>query len=104
MFTIVNVAAIILRKDHSPTHDYFHAPRVLPYLGAITCAYLVGPWAQDLVEYQIAVVLLLIGLGLWIVNFVYDRLFLGRKVRFEHPEALARMEDEPADQDPHRGP
>jgi predicted metalloprotease len=49
-----------------------------------------------------AVVLLLIGLGLWIVNFLYDRLFLGRKVRFENPEDLARPEDEPEGGDPHR--
>ncbi|MFI7481391.1 APC family permease [Kocuria sp. M1R5S2] len=104
VFTVVNIATIILRRDHGPTHDHFHAPRVMPYLGAVTCAYLVGPWAQDLIEYQIAVVLLLIGLGLWIVNFLYDRLVLGRKVRFQDPEALARLEDDPEDQDPHRGP
>ncbi|MCJ8504101.1 APC family permease [Kocuria flava] len=103
VFTVVNIAAIILRKDTAPTHDYFHAPKVLPWLGAITCAYLIGPWAQDPIEYQIAVVLIGIGLVLWIINFLYDRLFLGRKVRFEHPEDLARMEDEPADRDPHRG-
>ena len=103
VFTIVNIAAIILRRDHGPTHDYFHAPRILPYLGALTCAYLVGPWAQDPIEYQIAVVLLGIGLVLWVLNFLYDRLFLGRKVRFEHPEDLARLEDEPDGHDPHLG-
>jgi hypothetical protein len=63
----------------------------------------VGPWAQDVIEYQIAAVLLAIGLGLWILNFIYDRLFLGRKVRFENPEDLARLEDEPEGRDPHLG-
>jgi len=94
VFTVVNVAAVILRRDHSQEgHDYFHAPRVLPYLGAITCAFLLGPWAQDVIEYQIALVLIALGLVLWLLNFLYARLFTGRRTRFHRPEDLANLED-----------
>lgn len=94
VFTVVNVAAVILRRDRSQEgHDYFHAPRVLPYLGAITCAFLLGPWAQDVIEYQIALVLIALGLVLWLLNFLYARLFTGRRTRFQRPEDLANLED-----------
>ena len=94
VFTVVNVAAIILRRDRSQEgHDYFHAPRVLPYLGAVTCAFLLGPWAQDTIEYQIALVLIALGVVLWLVNFLYARLFTGRRTRFQHPEDIAHLED-----------
>ena len=94
VFTVVNIAAIILRRDRSQeNHAYFHAPKVLPYLGAITCAYLLGPWAQDPIEYQIAVILIGLGVVLWLLNFLYDRLFTGRRTRFHHPEDLAHLED-----------
>ena len=87
-------AAVILRRDRSQEgHDYFHAPRVLPYLGAITCAFLLGPWAQDVIEYQIALVLIALGLVLWLLNFLYARLFTGRRTRFQRPEDLANLED-----------
>lgn len=103
VFTVVNVAVVVLRRD-DVAHDHFRAPKVLPYFGAVTCAYLVGPWAQDPVEYRIAVVMLAIGLGLWIVNFLYERLVRGRKVRFEDPEHLDDLEDEPRGNDPHIDP
>ena len=94
VFTVVNIAAIILRRDKSQeNHAYFHAPKVLPYLGTITCAYLLGPWAQDPIEYQIAVILIGLGVVLWLLNFLYERLFTGRRTRFHHPEDLAHLED-----------
>ncbi|GAA2122621.1 APC family permease [Kocuria atrinae] len=94
VFTVVNIAAIILRRDKSQEdHDYFHAPKVLPYLGTITCAYLLGPWAQDPIEYQIAVILIGLGVLLWLLNFLYGRLITGRRTRFQRPEDLAHLED-----------
>jgi APA family basic amino acid/polyamine antiporter len=102
VFTVVNIAVLVLRRD-TVDHDHFHAPKFLPYVGAATTAYLVGPWAQDPVEYRIAAVMIAIGLGLWILNFAYERLFVGRKVRFEDPENLANVEEETEKHDPHRG-
>ncbi len=94
VFTVVNIAAIILRRDKSQEdREYFHAPKVLPYLGTITCAYLLGPWAQDPIEYQIAVILIGLGVLLWLLNFLYGRLITGRRTRFQHPEDLAHLED-----------
>jgi APA family basic amino acid/polyamine antiporter len=101
VFTVVNIAVIVLRR-RNVDHDHFRVPKVLPYLGALTCAYLVGPWAQDPIEYRIAVVMLAIGLGLWILNFLYARLFLGHKVRFEDPEHLTDPGEQAEKHDPHR--
>ena len=41
VFTVVNVAVLILRKD-KVGHDHFRSPSILPILGAITCGFLVG--------------------------------------------------------------
>ena len=30
---------------------------------------------------------------LWLVNFLYARLFTGRRTRFQHPEDIAHLED-----------
>jgi len=65
VFTIVNVACILLRRDPSTG---FRAPTVVPFLGAAFCAYLLGPWARleaDMVQYKIAGGLLVIGVVLW---------------------------------------
>ncbi|MCM3660380.1 APC family permease [Georgenia satyanarayanai] len=72
VFTVVNVAAIVLRR-RPVDREHFHAPRVLPYIGAVTCAFLVGPWAQDTIEYQIAGGLIAIGLVLWLLTWAFYR-------------------------------
>lgn len=65
VFTVVNVAVLVLRKD-KVGHKHFHTPTVLPVLGAVCCAFLVGPWTgRDPVQYKIAAVLLVIGVVLW---------------------------------------
>ncbi len=65
VFTVVNIAVLVLRKD-KVGHKHFHTPTVLPVLGAACCAFLVGPWTgRDPVQYQIAAVLLVIGVVLW---------------------------------------
>jgi len=65
VFTVVNIAVLVLRKD-KVGHKHFRTPTVLPVLGAACCAFLVGPWTgRDPVQYQIAGVLLVIGVALW---------------------------------------
>lgn len=65
VFTVVNVAVLVLRKD-KVGHKHFHTPTVLPVLGAVCCAFLVGPWTgRDPVQYKIAAMLLVIGVVLW---------------------------------------
>jgi basic amino acid/polyamine antiporter, APA family len=73
VFTVVNVAALVLRRD-PVDHQHFPTPTVLPVLGAICCAFLAGPWTgRDPVQYKIAGILLGIGIVLWIVTVLVNR-------------------------------
>jgi amino acid transporter len=84
VFTLVNVACLILRKK-SVEYTHFRAPTWSPWLGALLCGYLVTPLSgRDPDQYLLAGVLLVVGLLLWLVN----RLFVG-KVEFD-PATLIR--------------
>ena len=73
VFTIVNIAVLVLRRD-KVGHDHFTAPTVLPLVGAVTCAFLAGPWTgRDPVQYKIAGILLAIGVVLWFVTVGVNR-------------------------------
>jgi hypothetical protein len=57
----------VFRKS-AAAHDHFRAPRRLPCVGAVCCAFLAGPWARSaaqLPQYRIAAWLIGIGVGLW---------------------------------------
>ncbi|UBH06218.1 amino acid permease [Leucobacter sp. Psy1] len=72
VFAVVNVALLILRRDPTPEGG-FRAPTVIPILGAVTSLFLVGPWArsrEDWIQYEIAGLLLAIGVGLWLVTWI----------------------------------
>src|SRR5690606_29207083 len=43
VFTVVNVAVLVLRRD-PVDHAYFRSPAMMPVLGLLTCVFLVGPW------------------------------------------------------------
>lgn len=73
VFTVVNIAVLILRKDRVE-HDHFRTPTLLPILGALACAFFAGPWTgRDPVQYRIAGVLIGIGVVLWIVTVMVNR-------------------------------
>lgn len=73
VFTVVNIAVLVLRRDRVD-HKHFRAPTFLPVLGALTCAFLVGPWTgRDPVQYTIAAVLIGIGVVLWLVTVAINR-------------------------------
>jgi APA family basic amino acid/polyamine antiporter len=106
VFTVVNICCLVLRRDPQPHHKHFVAPTVLPVLGALFCAYLVGPWTgRDPEQYTIAGILLAIGVVLWLVTWLVDRRIYGRGT-IEHPEALEGVEthEEPHrhEEEPHR--
>ncbi|WP_372697259.1 APC family permease [Arthrobacter sp. JSM 101049] len=86
VFTVVNVAVIVLRR-RPVDRDHFRAPRILPYLGVLTCGFLVGPWAQDPIEYQIAGIMVGLGVLLWLVNWLWAR-SRGQATSFTRPEDL----------------
>ncbi|MEV0381493.1 APC family permease [Nonomuraea sp. NPDC050643] len=75
VFALVNLSVLVLRKD-KVAGQHFHAGRVLPVVGTITCLYLVLPWSsgRPVGQYRIAGVLLAIGLVLWAVTwFTHQR-------------------------------
>ena len=73
VFTVVNVAALVLRKDEVD-HDHFRAPTVLPVIGAISCGFLATPFTgRDNEQYAIAGVLLVVGIALWALTVVVNR-------------------------------
>lgn len=66
VFTVVNIAVLVLRRD-KVDHEHFHTPSFLPVLGALSCAFLAGPWTgRDPLQYSVAGVLLGIGVVLWL--------------------------------------
>jgi len=73
VFTVVNVAVLVLRKD-TVDHTHFRTPTFVPVLGGLCCAFLVGPWTgRDPQQYVIAAVLLAIGVALWFVTMLVNR-------------------------------
>ena len=75
VFAVVNAVVLVLRRDHVE-HRHFTAGPVLPVVGAICCAYLVLPWSsgRPVEQYQIAGVLLAIGVLLWGLTWLVRRL------------------------------
>jgi amino acid transporter len=88
VFTVVNVAVLVLRR-RPIDRRHFRSPTILPYLGVLTCAFLVGPWAQDPIEYQIAGVMIGLGVVLWALTWLWNRGVRAKKTRIRHPEDLA---------------
>jgi amino acid transporter len=73
VFTVVNVAVLVLRKD-KVAHSHFRTPTIVAVLGVLTCAFLVGPWTgRDPAQYRIAGVLIAIGIALWVVTVFVNR-------------------------------
>jgi len=73
VFAVVNVAVLVLRKD-KVDHEHFRTPTSVAVMGAVSCAFLAGPWTgRDPVQYGIAGVLLAIGVVLWCVTALVMR-------------------------------
>jgi amino acid transporter len=73
VFTVVNVAVLVLRRDRV-AHKHFRTPTIVPVFGAIFCAFLVGPWTgRDPAQYRIAGILLAIGVVLWFLTVWANR-------------------------------
>ena len=90
VFTVVNVAALVLRREPTPD-DGFRAPTWAPVIGAAACLFLVGPWArdpEDWVQYTVAGGLLAIGVVLWAVTWATNRGIRAKKTGFRDIEHL----------------
>lgn len=76
VFTIVNIALIVLRRQPPVGHEHFRTHGPLPYIGAATCAFLVGPWERSeaqMGQYRIAAWLLGVGVVLWALTWAWNR-------------------------------
>ena len=91
VFTVVNIALLVLRK-HTVDHDHFRAPTALPVIGALTCAFLAGPWARaDTEQYRIAGLMMAVGLVLWVLTWLTNRGVRAKRTGFRDIE---HMEDD----------
>ncbi len=91
VFSVVNVACLVVRRDRS-VEPSFRAPTVVPVLGAVACAFLVGPWArdpEDYVQYEIAAGLLLLGVVLWALTWFTNRGLRAKKTGFRDMDSLS---------------
>jgi amino acid transporter len=87
VFTVVNVACLILRRDGSS--GMFRSPGITPAIAALLCAFLVGPWTdRDGLIYQIAGILMLIGVGLWALTWLTNRGIRAQKTGFRDIDHL----------------
>ena len=90
VFTVVNIAVLVLRKD-DVGREHFKAPTLLPVLGMITCAFLVGPWArseEQQGQYPIAGGLLALGIVLWVLTWIVNRAVFGKRTFLRDPEEI----------------
>ncbi len=90
VFTVVNVACIVLRRDPA-AEDGFIAPFWVPFAGAAACLFLVGPWArdsEDWIQYKIAGGLLALGVVLWALTWLTNRGVRAKKTGFRDIEHL----------------
>ena len=92
VFTVVNIALIVIRRRPADKeHAHFTAPTVLPYVGAVTCAFLAGPWArsdEQQEQYVIAGFLLAAGLVLWLLTWLTNRGIRAKKTGFRDIDHL----------------
>jgi basic amino acid/polyamine antiporter, APA family len=90
VFTIVNISCLVVRR-RSDTTPSFRAPSWSPLLGAVTSAFLVGPWArdpEDWIQYRIALVLLIVGVVLWAITWLTNRGARAKKTGFRDVDHL----------------
>jgi amino acid transporter len=88
VFTVVNITCLVLRRDPQE-HDHFRAPTPLPVIGALACAYLVTPLSgRESEQYEVAGLLLVLGVVLWAITWIANRALRGRKTYMRDPSDL----------------
>lgn len=84
VFAVVNIAVLVLRQN-KVDRNHFRAPAVLPYVGVVTCLYLVTPLSgRASAQYIVAGWLLLLGVVLFFVTvYINRRLGISPSLRHE---------------------
>ena len=89
VFTVVNVACLVLRRRDRDLPGFFRSPGMTPAVAAVLCAFLIGPWVdRDLIQYQIAGALVAIGVVLWAITWVANRSLRAQRTGFRDIEHL----------------
>ena len=98
VFALVNVACLVLKRkraDHEKT--FFTAPMAVPPVAALLCLYLAGPWVdRDGIVYEIAGGLMVVGVGLWLVTWLINRV-ANKEEEPPHFTDVERMDINPTD-------
>ena len=88
MFTIVNVAVLVLRRDHVD-QNHFLTPTAVPIIGGAGSLYLVTPLSgRPAEQYEVAGLLLAVGVVLWAITWVVNRAVYGAKTYVKDPGEL----------------
>ncbi|WP_420176388.1 APC family permease [Luteococcus sp. OSA5] len=92
VFTVVNIAVLVLRKDRRDT-KHFTTPTIMAVLGAITSAFLASPLSGRATgDYVVAGWLLLVGIVLGVITFMINRFVYKRETKFADVEHLGDVE------------
>jgi amino acid transporter len=87
VFTIVNIACLVLRRDGR--ESLFRSPGPTPAIAAVATAFLIGPWVdREGIVYEIAAVLLVIGVALWAITWLTNRGVRAKKTGFRDIEHM----------------
>lgn len=87
VFAVVNVACVVLRRKQPTTG--FKSPGPMPLVAAVLCLFLAGPWVdRDGIVYEIAGLLMGIGVVLWLLTWLVNRSVFAKRTGFRHPEDL----------------
>ncbi len=94
VFTIANIAVLVLRKD-KVGHRHFVAPTWVPIVGAVLCGYLASPWSGRAdSDYAVGGWLLLIGIVLWALTWFVNRAVFAKPTYVKDVEELSGRPDE----------
>ena len=87
VFTVVNIACLVLRGDGRESR--FRSPGITPAIAAVTCLFLIGPWVdRDTIVYQIAAGLMALGVVLWAITWATNRGGRGKRTGFRDIDHL----------------
>ena len=90
VFTVVNVACLVLRRDGR--ESMFRSPGFTPAIAAAACLFLIGPWVdRDAIIYEIAAGMLVIGVVLWAITWLTNRGIRAKKHRIPRHRAPGRV-------------
>nr|WP_041582839.1 APC family permease [Xylanimonas cellulosilytica] len=90
VFAVVNVALVVLRRQ-PVEHRHFRTSLPVAILGAITCAFLAGPWARSEAQqqqYTIAGALVAVGIVLSFFTYLWNRAVRNEPTEFDDVDHL----------------